>query len=65
MGDRSGPYDISDELMFIKGLGQHTAKRQDHGQAVLDYYNALRKRTDWGNLDRDRIMKACHRELVG
>ena len=63
--DRSGPYGLQDELMFIRGLGRHTAKRTDHALAVLEYYNALRKRTDWGELDKDRVMKACHRELVG
>ena len=63
--DRTGPYSITDELAFIKALGQHTTKRQEHQIAVMEYYQALRGRVNWDNLDRDRVMKACNRELVG
>lgn len=56
---------FTDELEFIKGLGQHTETKREHMDTVLDYLNALRKRVDWGDLEESRVIAACRRELRG
>ena len=64
MGTREGPWGLADELEFIAGLGKHTMVRRDHADAVLDYTNALRKRWDWGAIDKAKVYAALQRELA-
>ena len=61
--DREG-WSLSDELQFIVGLGKHTAKRRDHADAVLEYTNAIRKRYEWGAIDKAKVYAALQRELA-
>jgi hypothetical protein len=52
-----------DELEFIKKLGTHGPIRRPHRDAVFDYLNTVRKRSDWGAIDQAKVVQACMREL--
>ena len=56
-------WETSAELEFISKLGKHSEHRFDHDELVLEYFNACRKRVDWGNIDRSAITKRCMQEL--
>jgi hypothetical protein len=52
-----------DELEFIKKLGSHGPRSWSHHDAVFDYLNTVHKRSDWGAIDKAKVVQACIREL--
>jgi hypothetical protein len=52
-----------DELEFIKKLGSHGPIPRNHRDAVFEYLETVKKRQDWGAIDRAKVVQACMREL--
>lgn len=64
MGEIS--YTEEAEISFINGLGNHSMQNRATRRELLELYTAAAKtRTNWGEMNRDRILGHCKRLLEG
>ena len=56
MEKRDTAFNTSHEIDFIDGLGMHSSQVHSPRALLYGYLEGCTKRTDWGDIDKERVM---------